>query len=343
MKNKRLNVLFVGIIVFFIATGVAAATYLYQASEVSYNGDLTSNNVQDALDELYTKCEQSTTTCPSGVTCTAKNDIKCRRATNLHTETCENGTSSQYCMGAGYYYNDTIVYGNTSFIEGALTVGDAFDCDVDGDGNYTERFYYLSDYYDTSTLKFNDSVAVLVYYSDISGGQVSSSQVVPYATQTTATNLGYTCNTSFGCNWYGPITAINELPSTTDWSNISLYNNKRQILTNNVYNYTSGGTLPAEFDYSGYSARLLTYFEVYHNCNSSNITDSCNFLFEGTKFASSSNSIIALWLENPMNNNNYSIYTISMANRDTRTFKANGSDGVGLRPVIEIPKSQILY
>ena len=56
-----------------------------------------------------------------------------------------------------------MIYGTIS--SGNLKSGDAFDCDVNGDGKYnsdTERFYYVTD--------MNDSTAVLIMYQK--GNQV---------------------------------------------------------------------------------------------------------------------------------------------------------------------------
>ena len=53
----------------------------------------------------------------------------------LHTEECTQ--TSNYCYAAGYVEGNkgtTITYGNENVTEGVLTSGDAFDCDVNGDG-----------------------------------------------------------------------------------------------------------------------------------------------------------------------------------------------------------------
>ena len=89
----------------------------------------------------------------------------CRRATTLHTDTCARTTNAG-CRKAGYYANGqygttTIVYGNTS--GETIKSGDAFDCDVNGDGTYNpdnERFYYI---------KTKDEKAVMVFYSNFEG------------------------------------------------------------------------------------------------------------------------------------------------------------------------------
>ena len=356
MKKKIINVLFIGVLVFLVAISVTAATYLYNANEVSYDNTksgLSSTDVQSVMSELYTKCNASTTTCPSGHTCTDKTNIKCQRATTLHTEPCTNSITSNYCQSDGYALNGTITYGNETTTTGVLTTGDAFDCDINGDGTFdaaTERFYYISDYFDTNTKTFNDKVAVLVYYSNTDDGVESTSNEA-YATVADAQAIG-TCTSSNGCNWYGPVTAISELPTTTQWGNISLYKNTRQILAQNNATSTSGGTLPTAFDYSGYGARLLTYQELNHGCydyynlsveSTKGLNTNCRFLYERTKYANSSYATYGSWLETPSASSTATVYRWDSDIRRAGTLSTLYTYSDGVRPVIEILKSEILY
>ena len=64
----------------------------------------------------------------------------CKKATVLHTETCES-TDTAACLGAGYAQHEKITYGKIINSD-TLVAGDAFDCNVDGTG-YNQRFYYL--------------------------------------------------------------------------------------------------------------------------------------------------------------------------------------------------------
>ena len=177
--------------------------------------------------------------------------VICKRATVLHTEECTQTDSKYYCSGAGYTASgskgtSTITYGNLG-TSGTLSSGDAFDCDVNGDGIYnpgTERFYYVSDYYNTNTKLFEDDTAVLIYYNNVIAGSPSNSVTYAYD--------------SSGENFHGPRTAIAQLPTTKQWGNVSLKNTSRAILNENGGNTTSGGTLPSDFNYLGYAARLLT-------------------------------------------------------------------------------------
>ena len=337
MKKKKILVI-VGVSLLFLTIGVSAATIMYTANNVTYSSSsLSGNNVKDALDNLINKCEASTTTCPSGMTCTDKTNIKCIRATTLHTETCSQ--TSNYCAVAGYSNGATITYGNQTTTEGVLTTGDAFDCDVDGTG-YNHRFYYVSDYYDTSTKNFNDKVAVLIYYSNVRGG---------------VANTSGTAYDSSNQNYNGPLTARSELPTTTQWSNIRLYKDTRQILAINNATATTGGTLPTAFSYAGYVARLLTYQEAYHGCNSYDVklTDTkgleakCQFLMEGTKYSNSSLATYGPWLESPDASSSNVAYSVHANSRSLLSNIANNSNAsstyVGARPTIEILKSEISY
>ena len=67
----------------------------------------------------------------------------CRRAEELHTSICNR--DSQGCITTGFKKGERIIFGNTTEEEN-IKAGNAFDCDVNGDGEFdsdTERFYYL--------------------------------------------------------------------------------------------------------------------------------------------------------------------------------------------------------
>ena len=322
----------------FISIPFVFAATMNSSSNVMIDNTMTnwSRNLQDAISEINYFCSVK---CPNGYSCKT-NTPKCVRATTLHTETCSNDTTSYYCRGDGYALNGTITYGNETTTSGILTVGDAFDCDVNGDGTYdaeTERFYYISDYYDTSRKIFNDNVAVLVYYSNTDDGVAST------------TNVTYDCSNE---NWHGPVSAIGELPTTVDWNNIKLYKNTRQILAKNGATTTSDGILPMSFDYTGYAARLLTYQELLHGCYDYNIgiggakglSTNCKFLFERTKYANSSLTTSGSWLETPDNSStNYAYYWNTYSRSINASSSVNDINNYGVRPTIEILKSELSY
>ena len=87
---------------------------------------------------------------------------------------------------------------------------------MNGDGVYdpsTERFYYVSDFYNMATRKFETDSAVLIYYNNVSAGNPSTNSLYAYD--------------SSGENWHGPRTSIAQLPTTNQWSNVSLKNVNR--------------------------------------------------------------------------------------------------------------------
>ena len=276
---------------------------------------------------------------------------KCKRATELHTEECTY-TSGNFCYAAGYTTGNkgtTITYGNSEVTQGTLTSGDAFDCDVNGDETYdpqTERFYYVSDLYNTTTKEFDDDYAVLIYYNNFVNGQPISNNSA--RSQYDGVNLN---------NYNGPVTAKNNLPSVNEWSNISLSNTNRAILNQNNENTVFGGEiLPSAFVYEKeeegemvpLASRLLTYQEVVYGCGngqSNGDLDTCVYLFENTSF-SNINSV-QYWLETPVNGMYLFVYTILAESRSLYTNTSgnnqNSTNGLGVRPAIEVLKTDIEY
>ena len=256
----------------------------------------------------------------------------CKRATTLHKEVC---TNAIYCQPDGYSLNSEIEYGSLG-TKGNLTSGDAFDCDVNGDGTYdpeTERFYYVSDV--TNGITTDNNTAVLIYYNNVSGGVTDNTKVYAYG----STNE----------NWHGPQTAIKQLPTTSQWKT-TLINTKRQITTEKGTISTKGGILP-EFSYEGYAARLLTAQEVSTGCgftvgNSTigELSKQCKYLMENTIYANLANASGALWLENPCLSATDAVWSISGSQRSV--FNWYGADDVrvtGVRPAIEVAKTNIDY
>ena len=253
----------------------------------------------------------------------------CKRATTLQTEQCIQTDSTYYCSGAGFS-GKTIVYGSLG-TEGILTSGDAFDCDVNGDGVYdpdTERFYYVTD--------VDSATAVLIYYNNVSNGNPSS----------TATYAYYE---GVDENWHGPITAIKQLPTTKQWKNVNLKNSIRSIQSENGGNTTTGGTLPDSFSYEGYAARLLTNEELNRACNIKmgswviGELDSCNYLMQNTKYSNPSNAAWGTWLENPREVNSDRAGMIDSFNRFGGNNTVSNSSDLGVRPAIEVAKTNIDY
>ena len=275
----------------------------------------------------------------------SKSDTKrpiCKRATTLHTEECTQTDTSSYCSGAGYTSSgskgtSTITYGNLG-TSGTLTSGDAFDCDVNGDGTYdpnTERFYYVSDYYNTSTKSFESDTAVLIYYNNVSAGNPSNNATYAYD--------------SSGENWHGPRTMLEQLPTASQWSNVRLKNDIRPIITNTASNTTTGGTLPSNFSYKGYSSRLLTIQElrkaIYDNIPTWKNGELDNYVYflENTRFSNENINNLGYWLESPEYILPSHAWCIYSGDRIVSDGSISSNTAYNARPVIEVLKTNIEY
>ena len=218
---------------------------------------------------------------------------------------------------------------------GTLMSGDAFDCDVNGDGNYSERFYYVTD------LEDNNDIAIMIYYINTVNGEASNNYLIEYDGR-------YSLN-SLAENWHGPVTARSYLPTTEQWSNISLTNNIRAIKNEaggNIAGFSSS-TLPTDFSYEGYAARFLTTQEVSRACGISEITDeiynellACEYLMENTKYQSTSLLPEGYWLETPKSGP-YGAWIVDYISRNVTS--SNTLNKYGVRPVIEVSKIKIDY
>jgi len=252
--------------------------------------------------------------------------IICKRATELHEEICSNSDSTAYCLADGYTLGDTITYGNETITSGVLTSGDAFDCDVNGDGIYDdklERFYYVTD--------MNENIAVLSYYSNVSEGVADS-----------ANNYAYNINYSL-TEYYGPKTAMKQLPTTEQWK-IELASSLRNITDE------SGVVRVLGFNYENKAARLLTAQEINASCNITignyNVKEleKCNYLLENTKYSSSQTGTYGYWIESPRASYSEDAWVVVSFDRSVRfNLHVDNSDNYGVRPVIEVSKSNITY
>ena len=321
------------------------ADYLYSSNDVYYENNsstLTSNNVQSAIEELDTKCENriaASQQCPEGYKCTEIPKL-CKRATTLHTETCTNTETSGYCRADGYAANGTITYGNLGTVGSEPSPGDAFDCDVNGDGTYdaeTERFYYVSKYYDTSTKSFDDDYYTFIYYSNTTSGVASTSNVAWYSSSNSTS--------------YGPTTAMAQLPKTTGtnaWRDDLL-----KTRTRNILGGSSGSSLTttykSNFSYEGYAARLLTAQELQQGCNitignsrDGELSTKCKYLMERTKYSTSSYATYGPWLESAYSSTE-AWFVISIYRRVGHVDYPSSSSSYGARPAIEVLKSNVSY
>ena len=252
----------------------------------------------------------------------------CQRATYLHTEECV----GSYCKGLGTTVDgkDIITYGSIG-TSGVLNSGDAFDCEVNGDGIYDstkERFYYLF---------ANDDVSLLIYYSNVTLGEPSNGKYVSYDDN--------------GENWNGPVSAILQLPTKEQWSNVRLINEKRALINEYGTNKLKDNhTLPSAFSYEKYAARLLSFNElrtlagIYIPTWQNGELNAHLYLAENTNFTSKNTSNFdGYWLETPrFTPANYSWFFYATARR-VHSAPAIKNDILGVRPVIEVYKSDIYY
>ncbi len=260
----------------------------------------------------------------------SKNEYICRRATVLHTEKCER--EEEGCVDVGYTVNGskgttTITYGNLG-TKGTLNPGDAFDCDVNGDGVYdadTERFYYLEDNY---------YYASFVYYNNVANGVPSNTS--PFAYNTNSVNTE------------GPISIYTHLPSKEQWKNVELINSLRPIRSY----YYEAGLYDSDYitlhNYGDRAARLLTFPEVVNICPGNDYLsigylDNCLYFVENTRFANDTH--MNYWMENPLyrDSDNVNVFRINGNNRRIGYTTANSSDKTGVRPVIEVPLKRVNY
>lgn len=259
----------------------------------------------------------------------------CKKATTLHTKECTQSSTTQYCKADGKEANEVITYGQIGTTAGKLNVGDAFTCDVNGDGTYdeaTERFYYVSDYYDTYKNKFDGNYAALIYYanSSWSGKASTTTYMYDYSTVTLP-------------DIPGPDGGISGLPDSSYWKKPTLrYGRERQILdaagnkkTDN-YNYKT-------FNYKGKNERYLTMQELQRAIGSNKLeaTDGMlanySFLLENTKYTNSSNSQY-YWLETCEGEE---VYIIDSSTR--KWSKLSRRKYASSRPVIDVLKGLIEY
>lgn len=127
-------------------------------------------------------------------------------------------------------------------------------------------------------------------------------------------------------------------------------NDVRSITTNAGGNTTTGGTTPSNFSYAGYAARLLTIQEVRQGTGITSIPtwevgelDNFTYLLENTKFASKSNSAWAWWLENARSGNSTDAWDVLGNRRDVDSSNVSNGSDLGVRPAIEVLKSDISY
>ena len=321
MKKKRINKIMIIVVLFlFMVMGIG---YSYLSKTLGVSGNVTVKN--------------NPTICRQNLGVVVPEGKLCKRAEKLHTEVCNQSNSSYYCSGAGHKTGENIAYGNCG-TSGELKSGDAFDCDVDGDGVYdskTERFYYVSDYYDTTTKLFNNDYAVLIYYNNVKAGISDNTTKFVYD----AVNE----------NWHGPRTGYEQLPSTSQWTKVTLLKDTRQLLNEKGESTTGNGSNAlGTFTYTDKVARLLTAQEINQACGiivgsfKTGELDACEYLLENTKYSTSSLSY-GWWTESARSVNSVSVWDVSGDSRYVGYIGVTDNGLVGYRPAIDVLKANMLY
>lgn len=252
-----------------------------------------------------------------------QNQIVCKKANTLHQDLCTISSAIGFCKKYNTE-NAPIIYGNLG-TPGELKVGDAFNCDVNGDGIYdeqTERFYYVS----KKDGDNNSDYLVLVYDSNVINGVRNTTATVPYS-ESNKTDQG-------------PISAKEALPKTDEWSNVKLSSTKRNIKNKD------GTVIISNFDYTGYAARLLTYQEI-NSCISNGvwIKETCEFLFENTRYSNENNNSSSIWLETIYDDDEAMALNSEGPNWSHASASAEniGIHKFGVRPVIEVKTENIKF
>ena len=281
-----------------------------------YHLDNTSNNASEEYGGASSGGSGSESN--NGLSCNGfgtdiSSDTVCKAVKNiseLRTKTCDsqsfNGCSQKIGIG------ETITYG--TIVNGCPKPGDAFDCKVTIDGEYTERFYYVGSSGDN---------AILIYYKNMNNQTM-------YAYDSSK-------------NWYGPRKAYNYLPSTSVWNNPNLIEpGTRNLLTEIDTTSTSGGTLEP-FTYTNKAARFLTVQEVKTACNvgDAELLDECNWLMDSIGYYEGTSGTKGYWLETPRSGLDNMAYGIRGDYRLVFASRVGSTATFGVRPVITVQSSNI--
>ena len=331
-----------------VGNGIKKITKLDKLNEDAIESDLTINDINDSAGidgrNNYMIIDK-TSGCNRGEIKSVNSKVNgetgeetifvCKRATVLHSAQCRRSDDNG-CRAMGYSYNETVKYGNLNTVAGVLTPGDAFDCDVNNDGVFNatnERFYYM-----TKSGSGSNEKAVLIYYSNVSGGTPSN-----------MTKAAYDLS---GTNINGPIDAYNQLPSKSQWSNPGIIlPGSRQITTETSTTSTPDGNIEM-FNYNNKAARLATYQDFAAACGNSSLhsigsLNNCFYTMENTQFISNINGeqLHGYWLETPSKNHKNVSWHLASYVRELYAGSAFLNDTVswGVRPVIEVFTFDINY
>lgn len=280
--------------------------------------------------------------------------VFCSKCDNTDVWIVYKGRRQGACASDGYQAGQPIKMGQRAKVPGQLSPGDAFICDVNGDGNYSsnqrddglrnqlELFYYLTD------LDTNPDYAVLIFFANVEGGE--------FTTSSNKIGHNYSDTTT---DYVGPTIAINELPTTSQWKNVKLYREFRTIKDE------SGEDRVLNYSYAGRAARLPTYQEIKAACPSLVTYDAsttadptpqgtangqCEYLMEYTPYDNGTwqTTTKGYWLEtvSSASASQYKHIILDGVSHNVYPLVNNGvntNQRFGVRPVIEVPKHLIDY
>ena len=248
-------------------------------------------------------------------------DLVCKKATTLHTAECTGTTMNSGCYADGYTLTGskgttTITYGTIP--NGTPKPGDAYDCKVTQDGDFTERFYYVGK---------SGIYSTLIYYKNM-----NDKQTYQYSS-------GYS-------NLNGPTTGYQYLPSTSEWNNLNLIAPGTRQILNEKNETTSNGNTLATFTYTNKAARFITYQEIKTACADIDISrvgnlSSCNWFMEDIDYYEKDSGVVGYWLENADSRQTDRVWYLFGNFRGVSFHFVDMSNMNGVRPVITIKTANI--
>ena len=239
-----------------------------------------------------------------------KNYTICKAATELHTD------------GVGGYYG--------RIPSGTIEVGDAFDCDVNGNNVFEaeERFYYLA----PENGEEGSTRYVLIYSSNTA--LFLTNIVIPVSDKTVAYSAGVFSNVQAA-----PKTASKSLPPADTWSNTAL-------LAPGTVNITDENRMVKvpNFNYGDTLTRLprLTEFVsatnslAFLNLTNHNSLSTYSFLFENL------GTIKGYWFEEVASSSKTEGWVVNNTSKSI-TKVSTGSTEYGTRPVIVVEKENVYF
>ena len=299
---------------------------LFTPTRTNYNfiGWYDSNNNKIYADQVIT----------SNITFHAEwREIVCKQTTtgNLNTETCS-GSNGCRVLGTGYDSNNTLITYGSIYGNASPRDGDAFDCDLDYDGTYDEtengkhvqRFYFVRE----KENQGSENTAVLIYYTsyDATHGRVDTQAIgADYST--------------IGSAHYSVAEGWLPTSSTTGWSNPGLidFDPGNGVITR-FLSVPDLETVCGPIDRNSQTS-ISAGVSYFTDClNDSNDPNDPNwYLFENSRFQSSSRGRAGIWLQ-PIDGKYYRIQTSSL---NVGNYSSGDGGENMARPVIEVPMSAL--